>query len=101
MNISKVRSGLQAGTTLAVLLSAAVAAHSEPTQYVCTVEHAAGLHFDSQTSTWGAREFGIRKYMLRRLTDRDQKKRWWSSALRDPQANWAFFDFGKDSQTPL
>jgi hypothetical protein len=99
MNIFK--SGLQAGATLAVLLTAVGAAHSEPTQYVCTVEHAAGLHFDPQTSTWVTREFGTRKYMLRRLTDHDKKRRWWSSALRDPQANWAFFDFGKDDQTPL
>jgi hypothetical protein len=95
---------LRAATTLAVFLTAASAAHSEPTQYVCTAEHAAGLHFDQQTGVWRAQEFAGKKYTLRRLTDRDRDKtrgKWWPLLEEYPKANWAFFEFGGADEDPL
>ncbi|MET4070631.1 hypothetical protein ABID58_005438 [Bradyrhizobium sp. S3.2.6] len=79
-------------------------ANAEPSQYVCTAEHAAGLHFDRQAGTWGVKEFGASKYNLRRLTegDRDKSKsKYWPLLERHPKANWAFFKIGGDQEMPL
>jgi hypothetical protein len=99
-----VRSGSQAVAALAALLATANPALAEPTQYVCIAEHSGGLHFDRQTGTWHAQVFVPGKYILRRVTDRDRDRtqgKWWSSFEHHPDANWAFFDFGKDDPIPL
>jgi hypothetical protein len=92
--------------TLAKLLLASVlmtvvattTARADPNQYLCTVEHAAGLRYDKQTGAWHTQEFGSKKYILRRLTDddRDEKKSLHWPLVSNPQANWAFFDFDKN-----
>jgi hypothetical protein len=77
---------------------------ADPNQYRCTVEHAAGLHYDKQTNAWRPQEFGSKKYVLRRLTDddRDEKKgKWWPLLKDNAKANWAFFDYGEVDPMPL
>lgn len=77
-------------------------APAEPNQYLCTVEHAAGLHYDKQTGAWRPQEFGARKYVLRRITadDRDEKRgKWW--ALFNAKYNWAFFNYGEAEPMPV
>jgi hypothetical protein len=81
---------------------------AEPSQYLCVVEHAAGLHYDKQTNEWGPHPFTTgdmaAKYVLRKLTDDDrdhQKGKWWSLIEDNPNANWAFFEFGKEAPIPL
>ena len=79
-------------------------ARAEPNVYLCTVDQAAGLHYDKQTKAWGPRAFLKSKYFLRRLTndDRDKAKgRWWALLQPHPKAEWAFFEFGKDAPMPL
>jgi hypothetical protein len=82
----------------------ATKANGEPTQYLCTVEQSAGLHFDKQIGKWRPREFGARKYVLRRLTDEDrnqQTAKWRPLIADNPQADWAFFEYGKTDAMPL
>jgi hypothetical protein len=77
---------------------------AEPNQYLCTVEHAAGLRYDKQTGAWHPQEFGSRKYVLRRLTDddRDEKKgKWWGLFKGNTKANWAFFPYGEADPMPI
>jgi hypothetical protein len=79
-------------------------ANAEPTQYLCTVEQSAGLHFDRQIGKWRPQEFAGRKYILRRLTDEDhnkQRAKWWATLDAYPEANWAFFEYGKVDPIPL
>jgi hypothetical protein len=73
-------------------------------RYTCFTEHAADLHFDSVLNTWNPQTFVGHKYTLRQLTadDRDRIKGRWSALLeRHPNANWAFFEFGKPDPMPL
>jgi hypothetical protein len=89
---------------IAIGLAVPVAARADPTQYLCTVEHAAGLHYDKQTHAWRPQEFGSKKYVLRRLTaeDRDEKKGAYPFLLKDnPKANWAFYSYDADKPMPL
>jgi hypothetical protein len=82
----------------------ATRAVAEPSQYLCVVEEAAGLHYDPQNSAWRPEAFGMRKYTLRRLTndDRDhQRGKWWVLLDEAPEANWAFFEPGNDTPMPL
>jgi hypothetical protein len=98
MTVSK----LSIASTLVIGL-VTVPARANPNQYLCTVEHAAGLHYDKQTNAWRPQEFGPRKYVLRRLTpdDRDEKKGRYSSLLKgNPRANWAFFWYDR-SASPM
>jgi hypothetical protein len=71
-----------------------------PTQYLCIVEHAAGLHYDRQTKVWGPQAFASNgKYIFRRLNDDDrdkQKGNWRYSLAAHPKADWAFFGLGED-----
>jgi hypothetical protein len=79
-------------------------AQADPNQYLCTVERAAGLHYDKQTNAWKPQEFGSKQYVLRRLTDddRDEKKGAYSQLLKgNPKANWAFYWYGVDKPMPL
>ena len=78
----------------AILAFATGTTHAEPSQYLCVVEHAVGLHYDKQARAWGPQSFQSGgKYIFRKLND-DDRDRW---RLREdyPEANWAFFEFGK------
>jgi hypothetical protein len=78
----------------AILAFATGTTHAEPSQYLCVVEHAVGLHYDKQVRAWGPQSFQSGgKYIFRKLND-DDRGRW---RLREdyPEANWAFFEFGK------
>jgi hypothetical protein len=58
----------------------------------------------TQTGAWRPREFGSRKYVLRRLTadDRDEKKsKWWPLFKDNADANWAFFNYGEADPMPV
>lgn len=82
----------------------ATSAVAEPSQYLCVVKEAAGLHYGSQNSAWQLQAFEMRKYTLRRLTDDDQdhqRGKWWALLDKAPEANWAFFEFGSDTPMPL
>jgi len=82
----------------------ATRAVAEPSQYLCVVKEAAGLHYGSQNSAWQPQAFEMRKYTLRRLTDDDrnhQRGKWWALLDKAPEANWAFFEFGSDTPMPL
>jgi hypothetical protein len=80
---------------------------AEPSQYVCTVEHTTGLHYDKQTGVWGPAPFVAgAKFVMRKITDDDrdhQKGKWW--ALYDEgkcaDDDWAFFEFAKPDPLPL
>lgn len=79
-------------------------ANGEPSQYLCTVEQSAGLHFDGQIGKWHPQGFGVRKYVLRRLTDEDRNQKtakWWALLADHPEASWAFFEYGKTNPMPL
>jgi hypothetical protein len=94
---------LLAATALLIVLP--TGGRAEPNQYLCVVEATGGLHYDSQTNVWLPQAFRPgKKYVLRRLTndDRDKTKgKWWSTLEYHPEANWAFFEFGKDDPMPL
>jgi hypothetical protein len=92
-----------AWTSLFLVAASSGSALAVPNQYLCTVEHAAGLHYDKQTGAWRPQEFGSRKYVLRRLTadDRDEKKGKWWPLLKDAKANWAFFNYGEADPMPV
>jgi len=77
----------------------ATAAQAEPSQYLCSIERAAGVAYNKQTKKWETRVDSTGQYVLRKLTDddRDKKKGHWAHLFSEhPRANWAFFDFGKD-----
>jgi hypothetical protein len=84
----------------ALLIATTTGTQADPGQHLCTVEQAAGLHYDSQTNAWRPQSFATgKKYVLRRLNDddRDKKKgKWWALLSYHPKANWAFFQFEKD-----
>ena len=86
------------------LIVAPIAAAADPNQYLCLVEQSAGLHYDQQSNAWQPRAFGVaRKYILRRLNDDDRdehKGKWWVLLKDEPEANWAFFEFGKTDPMP-
>jgi hypothetical protein len=42
----------------ALLVASMTGAQAEPSQYICVVEHAAGLHYDRQADTWLPHAFG-------------------------------------------
>jgi hypothetical protein len=102
--ISKMMSVKLLSATVLITLVVPATAQADPNQYLCTVEHAAGLHYDKQTNVWKPQEFGSRKYILRRLTDDDRdenKGKWWALLKDNPKANWAFYSYGKDKPMPL
>jgi hypothetical protein len=71
---------------------------------LCSGEQAAGLRYDRTDGAWRPAPFRTEKYLLRRLNpdDRDkQKSKWESMYARHPEANWAFFEFGKVEPMPL
>lgn len=88
---------------LMIAAGATTSARAEPSQYLCAAESAGGLHFDRDAQVWRAQEFRARKYMLRRLTDadRDKSSKWWGLLVGHSQANWAFFEYGKENPMPL
>jgi hypothetical protein len=89
--------------TILVTAFLPTAVRADPNQYLCTVEHAAGLHYDKQTNAWKPQEFGSKKYVLRRLTadDRNEKSAFSSLLQGNPKANWAFFRYGVEKPMPL
>jgi hypothetical protein len=89
--------------TLMIAAGATASARAEPSQYLCATERAGGLHFDRDAQMWRAQEFGARKYVLRRLTDadRDKNSKWGVLLDHHAQANWAFFEYGKENPMPL
>jgi hypothetical protein len=56
--LSQIRGGLLAATMVST-------AHADPSQYLCIVEHASGLHYDPRANSWTPQVF------LRRLNDED------------------------------
>ena len=90
---------------IALLIVGVSGVCAEPSQYVCTVEHAAGLQYDKQTDLWGPAPFAPgAKYVVRKISedDRDhQKGKWWPILELKPEDDWAFFEFGKPDPTPL
>src|SRR5713101_1645322 len=95
---------LSIAATGALAMALTTGAQAEPSQYLCVVESAAGLHYDAQTQSWKPQAFGTgRKYVLRRLNDDDSVLiRWNDEYLKKfvnpnkPKPNWAFFEYGKD-----
>lgn len=77
-------------------LAMAGAAAAEPASYVCTVETASGLHFDSRANAWIPQVFKPGdKFVLRKLTDADLNSEKYKYLLKlpgQPVPNWAFFD---------
>jgi hypothetical protein len=62
------------------------------------------LHYDQQSGAWRPEAFAPKKYVFRRLNADDrnkQKGKWWGLFEYHPEANWAFFEFGKDNPMPL
>jgi hypothetical protein len=78
-----------------------------PSQYVCTVEHTTGLHYDKQAGMYGTAPFVAgAKFVMRKITDDDrdhQKGKWWALYDEGKRADddWAFFEFGKPDPLPL
>jgi hypothetical protein len=99
--------GNQSSLAASVLvLGLTIGAHAEADKYVCSVEQAAGLHYEKQTNSWRPQAFGTgTRYLLRRLnaSDRDKQKKgnWWALLDGHQEANWAFFEFGKELPMPL
>jgi hypothetical protein len=81
---------------LALLPILIAGARARPDQYVCVVEHAAGLHFDEKVGGWRPRGLGSDgNYTLRRLTEDDARRGDYQLLLKyQPKANWAFFKLG-------
>src|SRR5580700_3250095 len=74
-----------AATLLVTTLT--VAAEAEPSQYLCTGEQAAGIHYDNRTNAWKPQAFAAgKKYVLRRLNDddRDKNGKWWALVDNHP-----------------
>jgi hypothetical protein len=91
-------------TILGILIASSTIARSEPRRYVCYGEHTVGLQYNSGTGTWNDQAVVHHKYIFRQLTeaDRDPEKGKWRALLnKHPEANWAFFDFGKPDSMPL
>jgi hypothetical protein len=90
---------------LTALLITSTSMAAEPSQYLCTAEAAAGLHYDKQTDGWRGQAFNTAtKYLLRKLndTDRDEQRgKWWALLEKHSEANWAFFEFGESNPPPL
>jgi hypothetical protein len=90
---------------ITLLIALTTGAKAEPSQYLCIVEHAAGLHYDKQANAWIPQAFGAGgKYVLRKLNDDDrdhQKGKWWRLLTHYPNANWALVEFAKDMPMPL
>jgi hypothetical protein len=90
---------------ITLLIALTTGAKAAPSQYLCIVEHAAGLHYDKQANAWIPQAFGTGgKYILRKLNDDDrdqQKGKWWRLLTHYPNANWALFEFAKDMPMPL
>jgi hypothetical protein len=45
----------------------------------------------------------LKNYVFRRLNDDDRDKqngKWWTVYEHHPSANWAFFEYGKDTPMP-
>lgn len=84
---------------ISLLIASATVARADPSEYICVVEHAAGLHYDEQSHNWSPQAFGTRNYVFRKLTDadRDKQKTKWAYLLElHPTANSAFFYSGTD-----
>jgi hypothetical protein len=98
------RSPLAVVVALLVTALASPTTHAEPSQYLCVVEHAAGLAYDKQAKAWGAAPFlAGAKFVFRKLTDDDrdhEKGKWWA-AFEHSNANWALFEFEKPNPQPL
>jgi hypothetical protein len=94
----------KAAAITAMLLLSSTLACADPLAYTCYGEHTAGLQYDSGTGTWNDRALSRHKYIFRRLTANDrnhEKGKWWSLLDKYPEANWAFFEFGKSDPMPL
>jgi hypothetical protein len=76
------------------VLAVALNVSAEPAAYVCVVERAAGLHFDTRSNTWRPTTFEPgHEYTLRHLSEDDFKGGKYRFLLNgDPKPNWAFFD---------
>lgn len=76
-----------------LLLAIGPVALAEPSNYVCAVEQAAGLHFDTRTNAWVPTTFKPgREYVLRRLSDEDLNGKYKTFLNGNPKPSWAFFD---------
>jgi hypothetical protein len=78
-------------------------ASAAPGQYLCITESAAGLRYDAEAQSWKPQAFAADgKYVLRRITDDDQKKYGillkYAGSRGAPvtEADWAFFTFGEN-----
>jgi hypothetical protein len=84
------------------LVAGAGSIRAQPSQYLCIVEHAAGLHYDAQVGASQPQMFAAgRKYIMRRVTADD-----WNGHLggtlraEKPRPTWMFFEFD-DAKTPV
>jgi hypothetical protein len=82
---------------VALLMSVTITANAEPTQYLCLVEQASGLHYDKQSDSWRPWVFDVGlRYILRRLNDDDRHQFRHDLDRLGAGANWVFMEFGKD-----
>ena len=89
---------LRAFALLAMIISNFGASAEQSNQFLCIVEHAAGLRYDNQTKAWKPAAFATgAKYLVRRINQADltelQKKY--------PRANWVFSAFGEKTTQPI
>jgi hypothetical protein len=90
--------------TVALLMAFTTGTQAEPSEYLCVATAAAGLAYNKETNVWGPAPFAPGKWVLRKINDDDrdhQKGKWWTIFDHDPEANWAFFEFGKADPMPL
>jgi hypothetical protein len=81
---------------------------AEPSQYLCTTDQTAGLHYDKQTGEWRPQAFGAgAKYVLRRLSETDRRKWYWFTQREFshegtllPEKDWGFF-YSSGDRPPL
>jgi hypothetical protein len=100
----RIRIARSIAVSAALPIALTCSAGAEPSQYLCTVDQAVGLHYDQQSKVWGPRAFLKNRYILRRLTDDDRDKvkgKWWALLQPHPKADWAFFESGKNAPMPL
>jgi hypothetical protein len=99
------------GTALiaAIILSCGASA-GPPNQFLCIVEHSAGLHYDKQSKVWTPAAFATgAKYIVRRVNSNDvaeqEKKKWglWLQQIlqNHPKADWFFSQFGEKDAPPI
>ena len=90
--------------TPAIALALTTVARADPSQYLCVVEQAAGLHYEKQTDAWGPQGFPPgRKYVLRRLTEDDLKGKYQDllTDMKLAESNWGLFRESASDHLPV